>query len=49
MLPKTLSLNLKKYKFNKVNFKPMMLLHEYQAQNLLKKNNVPIPKVKFNY
>ena len=38
-LPKTKELT-------KVQKKMMMLLHEYQAQGLLKKYNVPVPKVK---
>jgi hypothetical protein len=29
----------------KIHKKMMMLLHEYQAQGLLKKYSVPIPKV----
>ena len=33
--------------FIKTNKKFMMLLHEYQAQGLLKKFSVPIPKVNF--
>jgi hypothetical protein len=52
MLAKTITKNFKKmnlltenslFRFQKRN---MMLLHEYQAQGLLKKNNIPIPKVK---
>ncbi len=31
----------------KVQKKMMMLLHEYQAQGLLKKYQLPVPKVKF--
>ncbi len=33
--------------FIKTNKKFMMLLHEYQAQGLLKKFSIPIPKVSF--
>ena len=32
--------------FTKIQKKMMMLLHEYQAQGLLKKYQVPVPKVK---
>jgi hypothetical protein len=31
----------------KVQKKMMMLLHEYQAQGLLKKYTVPVPRVNF--
>lgn len=51
MFTKTVTKNFQNFKIAKENKiygmqkRMMMLLHEYQAQNLLKKFNVPIPKV----
>jgi hypothetical protein len=33
----------------KIQKKMMMLLHEYQAQGLLKKYGVPVPRVNLNF
>lgn len=39
----------RKQNFTKIPKKSMWLLHEYQAQGLLKKYTIPIPKVRNNY
>lgn len=39
------SLSRRKHGLVKIQKRLMMLLHEYQAQGLLKKYSVPIPKV----
>ncbi len=42
-------LQFRKQEFTKIPKKSMWLLHEYQAQGLLKKYTVPIPKVRNNF